>query len=97
MPIDVQLDHIVSAVDKSQRVSLLDALELVAEADSLPYSAEAKVRMIELAGQLRMLRKFSNESAIDLISRIIRVTGVGIEAMAVNSPEVQLILTDLQP
>lgn len=86
MPIDVQLDHIVSAVDKSQRVSLLDALELVGEDDSLPYSPEAKVRMIELSGQLRMLRKF-NDSAIDLISRIIRVTGLGIEAMAVNSPE----------
>jgi hypothetical protein len=37
MPIDVQLDHIVSAVDKSQRVSLLDALELVGEDESLPY------------------------------------------------------------
>jgi DNA helicase-2/ATP-dependent DNA helicase PcrA len=34
-----------------------------------------------------MLRKFCNESAIDLISRIIRVTGIGIEAMVVNSPE----------
>lgn len=87
LPIDVQLDHIVSAVDKSQRVSLLDALELVGEDDSLPYSPEAKARMIELAGQLRMLRKFCNESAIDLISRIIRVTGIGIESMVVNSPE----------
>jgi DNA helicase-2/ATP-dependent DNA helicase PcrA len=87
MPIDVQLDHIVSAVDKSQRVSLLDALELVSEAESLPYSPEAKVRLIELASQLRMLRKFCNESAIDLISRVIRVTGIGIEAMALNSPE----------
>jgi DNA helicase-2/ATP-dependent DNA helicase PcrA len=87
MPIDVQLDHIVSAVDKSQRVSLLDALELVAEDESLPYSPEARVRLVELASQLRMLRKFCNESAIDLISRIIRVTGIGIEAMVVNSPE----------
>jgi DNA helicase-2/ATP-dependent DNA helicase PcrA len=87
MPIEVQLDHIVSAVDKSQRVSLLDALELVGEDDSLPYSPEAKVRMIELAGQLRMLRKFCNESAIDLISRIIRVTGIGIESMVLASPE----------
>jgi len=87
MPIDVQLDHIVSAVDESQRVSLLDALELVGEDDSLPYSPEAKVRMIELAGQLRMLRKFCNESAIDLISRIIRVTGIGIESMVLTSPE----------
>ena len=87
MPIDVQLDHIVSAVDKSQRVSLLDALELVSEDDSLPYSPEARVRLIELASQLRMLRKFCNESAIDLISRIIRVTGIGIEAMVVKSPE----------
>jgi DNA helicase-2/ATP-dependent DNA helicase PcrA len=87
MPIDVQLDHIVSAVDKSQRVSLLDALELVGEAESLPYSPEAKSRLVELAAQLRMLRKFSNESAIDLIARIIRVTGIGIEAMVVKSPE----------
>lgn len=87
MPIDVQLDHIVSAVDKSQRVSLLDALELVSEEESLPYSPEARVRLVELAGQIRMLRKFCNESAIDLISRIIRVTGIGIEAMAINSPE----------
>jgi DNA helicase-2/ATP-dependent DNA helicase PcrA len=87
MPIDVQLDHIVSAVDKSQRVSLLDALELVGEDESLPYSPEARVRLVELASQLRMLRKFCNESAIDLISRIIRVTGIGIEAMVINSPE----------
>ena len=87
MPIDVQLDHIVSAVDKSQRVSLLDALELVSEDESLPYSPEARVRLIELAGQLRLLRKFCNESAIDLISRIIRVTGIGIESMVTNSPE----------
>ena len=87
MPIDVQLDHIVSAVDKSQRVSLLDALELVAEDASLPYSPEARVRLIELAAQLRTLRKFCNESAIDLISRIIRVTGIGIESMIINSPE----------
>ena len=87
MPIDVQLDHIVSAVDKSQRVSLLDALELVGEDETLPYSPEARVRMIELAGQLRMLRRFCNETAIDLISRIIRVTGIGIESMVMNSPE----------
>jgi DNA helicase II / ATP-dependent DNA helicase PcrA len=87
MPIDVQLDHIVSAVDKSQRVSLLDALELVGEHESLPYSPEARARLVELASQLRMLRKFCNESAIDLISRIIRVTGIGIEAMVVKSPE----------
>jgi DNA helicase-2/ATP-dependent DNA helicase PcrA len=45
------------------------------------------VRLIELAAQLRTLRKFCNESAIDLISRIIRVTGIGIESMIINSPE----------
>jgi DNA helicase-2/ATP-dependent DNA helicase PcrA len=86
MPIDVQLDHIVSAVDKSQRVSLLDALELVGDDKSQPYSPEARVRLIELVAQLRSLRRFCNESAIDLISRIIRVTGIGIEAMVINSP-----------
>ena len=86
-PIEVQLDHIVAAVDKSQRVSLLDALELVGPDDGLPYSPDARARMMELASQLRMLRRHCNESAIDLISRIIRVTGIGIEAMTTNSPE----------
>lgn len=85
-PISVELDQIVSAVDKSQRVSLLDALELVGPEDHMPYSSEARARMMELAAQLRMLRRYCTESAIDLISRIIRVTGIGIEAMTLNSP-----------
>ena len=84
--ISIELDQIVSAVDKSQRVSLLDALELVGPNDGMPYSSEARARMMELAVQLRMLRRYCTESAIDLISRIIRVTGIGIEAMTLNSP-----------
>ena len=85
--IDIQLDHIVSQVDRAERVSLLDALESVSENSEYPYSVEARERMAKLANELRQLRRFAGESAIDLISRIIRVTGIGIEAMVQVSPE----------
>lgn len=85
--IDIQLDHIVSAVDRAERVSLLDALESVLDANVYPYSDEARSRMAKLANELRQLRRYAGESAIDLISRIIRVTGIGIESMSHVSPE----------
>lgn len=85
--IDVQLDHIISAVDRAERVSLLDALESVSEAEHYPYTAEARSRMAQLAAELRHLRRYAGESAIDLISRIIRVTGIGIEAMSQVTPD----------
>jgi DNA helicase-2/ATP-dependent DNA helicase PcrA len=80
--IEIALDQIVSAVDRSERISLLDALESVATTTEYAYSATARERMTKLAAELRQLRRFAGESAIDLISRIIRVTGIGIEAMS---------------
>jgi DNA helicase-2/ATP-dependent DNA helicase PcrA len=85
LSIDVELDHIVGSVDRSERVSLLDALELAAASDKYSYSQDARTRMKSLALELRNLRKYSNESAIDLISRIIRVSGIGIESMIQDS------------
>jgi DNA helicase-2/ATP-dependent DNA helicase PcrA len=85
LSLDVELDHIVGAVDRSERVSLLDAMELSATSDKYPYSQDARIRMQALALELRNLRKYSNESAIDLIGRIIRVSGIGVESMIQDS------------
>ena len=81
LPMDVQLDRAVGSTDVADQVCLMDALEEVSD-ESFPYSPEARERMSELASQLRHLRKFSGDSAIDAITRIIRESGIGIEALA---------------
>ena len=80
--IDVILDRVIADVEKSERVSLLDALELVGEVRSIGVSDEARTRMASLANELRALRKFAGESAIDVINRVIKVTGIGVETMS---------------
>ena len=79
--IEVTLDHVVAGVDRSQQVSLLDALELAESTPHIQYSPEARTRFIAAANEFRELRKYVGESAVDVISRIIRVTGIGIEAL----------------
>ena len=80
--IDVILDRVIADVEKSERVSLLDALELVGEVRAIDVSDEARARMSALANELRTLRRFAGESAIDVINRIIKVTGIGVETMS---------------
>jgi DNA helicase-2/ATP-dependent DNA helicase PcrA len=80
--IDVILDRVVADVDKSERVSLLDALEDVEGYNKLGYSQEAQERMVQLASMLRSLRRHAGESAVDVIARVIRMTGIGVEALA---------------
>lgn len=81
-PIDVVLDRIIADVDKSERVSLLDALEDVANQNKFGYSREALDRMEQLSAMLRSLRRHAGESAVDVIARVIRTTGIGVEALA---------------
>lgn len=79
-PVDQQLDRIVASNDGSERTSLLDAIERCDEiSDKL--STEAVIRMTQLANELRELRKHVFEPVIDLVSRVIRVTGLGVEAL----------------
>ena len=81
LPVAEQLQQAVAGVDRADRVCLLDALELAAESN-IDYSEEAKSRFIELAAQLRELRKHAGDTAIDAIARIIRVSGLGIQALS---------------
>lgn len=85
MHVDTQLDHLAAGVDRSERLSLLDALELVSDT-SYSYSPEARERMTQAANELRELRRHAGESAVDLIARIIRITGLGVESMIRDLP-----------
>lgn len=81
LPMALQLENAVGSTDAADQVCLLDALEDVATS-KLAYSAPARERMIALATQLRSLRQHVGDTAIDAIARIIRETGLGVEALA---------------
>ena len=86
-PIDVVLDRIIADVDKSERVSLLDALEDATTQEKFGYSHEALARMEQLSSILRTMRRYAGESAVDVIARVIRTTGIGVEALARHASE----------
>ena len=81
LSIDEQLEHEIASVDRAERVSLIDELEAVSQSTS-GYSPEAIERMASLAIELRELRTHAGESALDLIGRVIRTTGIGVEALS---------------
>lgn len=81
LPMELQLENAVGSTDSADQVCLLDALEDV-PTSNLPYSTQARERMIALANQLRNLRQHVGDTAIDAITRIIRETGLGVEALA---------------
>ena len=81
LSISEQLEQAVAGVDRADRVSLLDALELVGDS-KLAYSPEARARFAACAAELRALRKHAGDTAIDAIARIIRVSGLGAQALS---------------
>lgn len=81
MSIDEQLEDEVASVDRAERVSLIDELEVVADSPA-GYSPEAVERMSMLAAELRELRSHAGDNALDLIGRVIRTTGIGVESLS---------------
>jgi DNA helicase-2/ATP-dependent DNA helicase PcrA len=76
------LEAAVSGADPTEVISLSDALEDPGRAD---YSPEARERFELLAAELRFLRRHAAEPLLDLVRRIIDVTGIDIElASSVN-------------
>jgi DNA helicase-2/ATP-dependent DNA helicase PcrA len=82
-PILEQLGEIADGVDPAELPALCDALD---EPGDLPYSAEALVRFGLLAGELRLLRRVVGEPLLDVVRRIIDVTGADIELASSVSP-----------
>ena len=75
-----RFDSVTAQVDRVERACLLDALELVANSE-VTYSLEARQRMSELALELRELRKHASEPVAELINRLVRVTGLGVQTL----------------
>jgi DNA helicase II / ATP-dependent DNA helicase PcrA len=84
-----QLTAAVEGADPTEIPSLCDALDDPgdpAAPDALPYSDEARARFGLLAGELRRLRAAIGEPILDLVRRIIDVTGIDVELASSVSP-----------
>ncbi|MEW2340268.1 ATP-dependent DNA helicase [Streptomyces griseoaurantiacus] len=87
---DVRLAAAVEGVDPTEVVSLADALdtflELPMEAghedDGLPFSSDARVRFARLAAELRDLRRSLADPLMDVLHRVLAVTGLEVELSA---------------
>ncbi len=75
----------VEGVDPAEVISLADALETFVDGepeDRLPFSAEARVRFARLATEIRELRRALADPLMDVLHRVLAVTGLEVELSA---------------
>nr|WSY51948.1 ATP-dependent helicase [Streptomyces sp. NBC_00886] len=90
---DRRLAEAVEGVDPSEVISLADALDTFLETplygaggdrddDGLPFSPDARVRFARLATELRDLRRSLSDPLMDVLHRVLAVTGLEVELAA---------------
>ncbi|MFI1045994.1 ATP-dependent helicase [Streptomyces griseoruber] len=86
---DRRLAEAVEGVDPSEVISLADALDTFLETpleggadDRLPFSPDARVRFARLATELRDLRRSLADPLMDVLHRVLAVTGLEVELSA---------------
>ncbi|WP_055492441.1 ATP-dependent DNA helicase [Streptomyces sp. TP-A0356] len=87
---DRRLAAAVEGVDPSEVISLADALDTFLELpmraeredDGLPFSPDARVRFARLAAELRELRRSLADPLMDVLHRVLAVTGLEVELSA---------------
>ncbi|MER6524855.1 ATP-dependent DNA helicase [Streptomyces sp. NPDC001508] len=87
---DRRLAEAVEGVDPSEVISLADALDTFLESpmdadsadDGLPFSTDARVRFARLATELRELRRSLSDPLMDVLHRVLAVTGLEVELSA---------------
>ena len=83
---DQRLAEAVEGIDPAEVISLADALDTFLEPDGpedgLPFSAEARVRFARLAAELRDLRRSLADPLMDVLHRVLAVTGLEVELSA---------------
>ncbi|WP_167357917.1 ATP-dependent helicase, partial [Streptomyces silaceus] len=90
---DRRLAEAVEGVDPAEVTSLADALDTFLESpldpddasggdDGLPFSADARVRFARLAAELRELRRSLSDPLMDVLHRVLAVTGLEVELSA---------------
>lgn len=88
--LDRRLASAVEGVDPAEVISLADALdtflelpfEAEREDDGLPFSPDARVRFARLAAELRDLRRSLADPLMDVLHRVLAVTGLEVELSA---------------
>ncbi len=79
-------EELASAVDGSDPTEIAALGDALDDPGDLPYSAQATARFALLAAELRRLRAAANEPILDLVRRIIDLTGIDIELASSVSP-----------
>ncbi|MBE8472462.1 ATP-dependent DNA helicase [Streptomyces justiciae] len=87
---DRRLAEAVEGVDPAEVISLADALDTFLELpfdtehedDGLPFSPDARVRFARLATELRDLRRSLADPLMDVLHRVLAVTGLEVELSA---------------
>ncbi|MFE7648298.1 ATP-dependent helicase [Streptomyces phaeoluteigriseus] len=87
---DQRLAAAVEGVDPFEVISLADALDTFLESplegtgedDGLPFSPDARVRFARLAAELRDLRRSLADPLMDVLHRVLAVTGLEVELSA---------------
>jgi DNA helicase-2/ATP-dependent DNA helicase PcrA len=87
---DRRLAAAVEGVDPAEVISLADALDTYLESpvgasgddDGLPFSPDARVRFARLAAELRDLRRSLADPLMDVLHRVLAVTGLEVELSA---------------
>ncbi|MFF3407369.1 UvrD-helicase domain-containing protein [Streptomyces sp. NPDC002742] len=87
---DRRLAAAVEGVDPAEVISLADALDTFLESpvgvsgddDGLPFSPDARVRFARLAAELRDLRRSLADPLMDVLHRVLAVTGLEVELSA---------------
>ncbi len=77
-----KLEEAVAGTDPADIVSLVEALDDPGPAD---YSVEARERFRALSRELRTLRRFVGEPLLDLVRRVIDLTGLDVELASSTS------------
>jgi DNA helicase II / ATP-dependent DNA helicase PcrA len=78
----VALDAATVGTDVADVVALVDAVD---DPGELVYSPEARERFTQLSEQLREVRQHAGDPLDDLISRVLRITGLDVE-MRIGEP-----------
>ncbi len=81
--VEEQLGAIADGIDPAELPALADALDDPGEA---PYSQEARERFGLLSAELRLLRGVAGEPILDVVRRIVDVTGIDIELASAVGP-----------
>lgn len=87
---DRRLAEAVEGVDPAEVISLADALDTFLDTpldgngddDGLPFSPDARVRFARLATELRDLRRSLSDPLMDVLHRVLAVTGLEVELSA---------------